>query len=676
MKFYKVRGFFTKSAYTSKDDEEGFHRFSRAEKHRIAYKTDEFNLLGEDEYFFLADPMEGVIEMGVICRGRDFSKHRAQEFAKAIGFEIDDIAGKETTFHEFDSMLEYASRSDFVDESRRVLDAYDLDGADGRLGRGIECCENLLVDDVAGEKRLIRDAGRLANCPTLISEINRIFEGKKLTRMTGHPVHYIVRTDDRDNRCKMYQILLKALYENGRIDNQRYVFFDVHAGDEISLKNGLRMYKSIIGGAVVIRYLGAEQEEDDHAASERATISNLCTLIRENSNEVLTILCLPRECTKAKQFFMEELPEIGWVEVKEELITGEETTKYLKMLAKEAGVRTDRRLMDKVDLTKQYLPPELKNIFNGWFTRKMREKAYPQYADIAEIGHKEAKKEPTGSAYTEFDGMIGLTEAKAVIRRAVKFFKAQKVFAGKGMKEEHPSMHMVFAGNPGTAKTTTARLFAAIMREEGILSSGHLLEVGRSDLVGRYVGWTAKIVKETFKQAEGGVLFIDEAYSLVDDRNGSYGDEAINTIVQEMENHRDNVVVIFAGYPDKMKEFLDKNPGLRSRIAYHVPFADYNDDELCEIATYQADKKGLSLSGDAYDKLRQVFARERQAADFGNGRVVRNVLEKARMAQAERLLAMDYDSVGPEDVTTICGEDIALPEEPKGQKKALGFSVA
>ena len=124
------------------------------------------------------------------------------------------------------------------------------------------------------------------------------------------------------------------------------------------------------------------------------------------------------------------------------------------------------------------------------------------------------------------------------------------------------------------------------------------------------------------------------------------------------------------------KEVLDKNPGLRSRIAYHVPFADYNDDELCEIATYQADKKGLSLSGDAYDKLRQVFARERQAADFGNGRVVRNVLEKARMAQAERLLAMDYDSVGPEDVTTIRGEDIALPEEPRGQKKALGFSVA
>lgn len=675
MKFYKVMGFVNKSAYTSQEDEGAEHRFSRAEKHRIGYKAEEFNHLGDDEFFFVVEPPDEVMVIGVICRGREYSQRRAQEFAKAVGFEIDEISGKETTFRELDSMLEYAMHHDFIDDARKVLDVYDLNGIDDRIGRGIDCFENLL-DGGDSEKQLIKSAERLAACHTLIPEIKRIYEGKKISRLTGHPVHYIVRTDDRDNRRDMYQILLNALYENGRIENRRYIFFDVHAGDEISLKAGIRMYKSIAGGAVVMRYLGTEQEEDDQAAGERATINKLCTLIRKYSNEVLTILCLPRECTKEKQLFMEELPEIGWVEVKEEVISGEETTKFLKMLAKEAGVRTDRRLMATVDLTKQYLPPELKRIFNGWFTRKMRETAYPQYNDIAEIGHKEAKKEPTGSAYTEFDSMIGLTEAKEVILRAVKYFKAQRVFAGKGMKEEHPSMHMVFAGNPGTAKTTTARLFAAIMREEGILSSGHLLEVGRSDLVGRYVGWTAKIVKDKFRQAEGGVLFIDEAYSLVDDRSGSYGDEAINTIVQEMENHRENVVVIFAGYPDKMKEFLDKNPGLRSRIAYHVPFADYNDDELCEIATYQADKKGLKLSDDAYEKLRQVFARERQTADFGNGRVVRNILEKARMAQAVRLLEMDYDSVRPEDITTIRSEDILLPEEPKAQKKALGFSVA
>ena len=119
------------------------------------------------------------------------------------------------------------------------------------------------------------------------------------------------------------------------------------------------------------------------------------------------------------------------------------------------------------------------------------------------------------------------------------------------------------------------------MKENRLLSKGNLIEVGRGDLIGKYVGWTAPMIQKKFKQAEGGVLFIDEAYSLVDDRDGSYGDEAINTIVQEMENHRDNVVVIFAGYPDKMESFLQKNPGLRSRIAFHVPFDDYSTEELC-----------------------------------------------------------------------------------------------
>lgn len=675
MKFYKVMGNVIKSAYATKTDEDGEHRYSRSERGRIAYKAEEFNRLGDDEFFFLVEAPDEVMAIGVICKGKDFSRQRAQEFAKAVGFEIDGIEGKETTFSELDAMLEFSSDNYFLESHNKVLDAYELRGADDRIAKGIECFENLIEADKS-EKQLIAAADRMVACNALIPEIKRIYEGKKLSRMSGHPVHYIVRTDDPDNRRGIYRILLDALYRNERITNKRYVYFDVHAGDEISLKAGNRLFKSITGGAVVIRYIGAEQPEDDRAGGERLTVNKLCTLIKKYNNDVLTVLCLPRECTSVRQRFMEELPEIGWIEVKEELLVGDETMKYLMMLAREAGVRMDRKLTEQVDLNKQYLPPELKNIFSSWFTKKMRKAAYPQYADVVEIGHKEAKKGPAGSAYAEMDTMIGLTEAKAVIRRAVQYFKAQRLFADKGMKEEHPSMHMVFSGNPGTAKTTTARLFAAIMREEGILSSGHLVEVGRSDLVGRYVGWTAQIVKNCFLRAEGGVLFIDEAYSLVDDRNGSYGDEAINTIVQEMENHRDNVVVIFAGYPDKMKEFLDKNPGLRSRIAFHVPFADYSDDELCEIATYQAGKKGLTLSEDACEKLREVWAVERTAPDFGNGRAVRNVLEKARMAQAERLLAMDYDSVGPEDVTTIRGEDIALPEEPRKAERKVGFGVA
>lgn len=253
------------------------------------------------------------------------------------------------------------------------------------------------------------------------------------------------------------------------------------------------------------------------------------------------------------------------------------------------------------------------------------------------------------------------------------YYKMQKLYEEKGVKRDRPAMHMVFTGNPGTAKTTVARLFARIMKENGLLSKGQLIEVGRADLVGKYVGWTAPTVKSKFKAALGGVLFIDEAYSLVEDRDGLYGDEAINTIVQEMENHRDDVVVIFAGYPDKMEGFLQKNPGLRSRIAFHVPFADYSSKELCCIAKLIGKNKGLSFSEDAVVKLETLFDAARQQSDFGNGRYVRNILEQARMSQATRLMEADFDSITTEDVVTIKAEDIAEPKAKPQEKRRIGF---
>ena len=212
------------------------------------------------------------------------------------------------------------------------------------------------------------------------------------------------------------------------------------------------------------------------------------------------------------------------------------------------------------------------------------------------------------------------------------------------------------------------------MKENNLLSKGNLIEVGRGDLVGKYVGWTAPTIQKKFKEAQGSVLFIDEAYSLVDDRDGSFGDEAINTIVQEMENHRNDVVVIFAGYPDKMESFLQKNPGLRSRIAYHVPFSDYDTESLCEIAKLIAKQKGLKFTKEAFEKLYGLFDAARTGSDFGNGRFVRNVIEKAKMAQATRLLTMDFDSVGSKDITTITSEDIELPKaSTKPKTKQIGF---
>ena len=174
----------------------------------------------------------------------------------------------------------------------------------------------------------------------------------------------------------------------------------------------------------------------------------------------------------------------------------------------------------------------------------------------------------------------------------------------------------------------------------------------------------------------GGVLFIDEAYSLVEERGGSFGDEAINTIVQEMENHREDVVVIFAGYPNEMEKFLDRNPGLRSRITFHVPFADYDTDELCDIAQLIGKSKGVTLTESAVERLSGVFEEAKKQPDFGNGRYVRNILELSEMNQAARILGMDPDRISESMLTSIDGQDIEIPQAKqtvKARKIGFGF---
>lgn len=211
------------------------------------------------------------------------------------------------------------------------------------------------------------------------------------------------------------------------------------------------------------------------------------------------------------------------------------------------------------------------------------------------------------------------------------------------------------------------------MKDNGLLSVGDLHEVGRADLVGKYVGWTAQIVKRIFRAAKGSVLFIDEAYALADDRTGSYGDEAINTIVQEMENNRDDMIVIFAGYPHEMERFLQKNPGLRSRIAFHVPFSDYSAEELCDITVLMAESGNMTLADGTREKLLSIYESAVREHDFGNGRFARNLFEKAKMKQASRLVMMDVDVVTETDIGTLLPEDFEAPPTTKPLKQRIGF---
>ena len=670
MLFYKIEGSLVKIDAENEDS----RKAHRANVRRIAIKSDEFNeKFCRDSFFFVSNSSDGILTVGVIAERQGKIRETLKAYLKHIECELADIVVTEITFNSIQNLLCSADRQDYIADDDEVMEKYGLDKISGRRGRSIDFGENII--DERSQSEVFSNAEKYLLNKTFLPELGRIYAGGASSKPYGHPVHYILQTDDRDTRREAYKTLLQALYANNRLSSKRYSFLDFKPGESFSVMMYDALYKVCSGGAVVVRYLANDDSEDNgFASSERDTVENICEVARRYRNQVLTVICLPRECKKAKSLFYENLGTMTFVEIQEDFVDGEQAGSFLKMLAKENKVRTDKALFAKLEADKGYLAPDLRAIFDEWYNNKLKTAIYPQYKDLKIAKQEVVKATPKGSAYDELQDMIGLKEAKSVIQKALNYYKMQKLYEEKGLKRDTPAMHMVFKGNPGTAKTTAARLFARIMKDNGLLSKGQLVEVGRGDLVGKYVGWTAQTVQSKFKAAIGGVLFIDEAYSLVDDRSGSFGDEAINTIVQEMENHREDVVVIFAGYPDEMEKFLQKNPGLRSRIAFHVPFEDYDADELCKIATLIGKNKGISLEDAALQKLGTIFETARKQSDFGNGRYVRNILEQAKMNQASRLLEYDFDAITTEEITTIKAVDIVIPEEKIEEKRKIGFA--
>lgn len=255
--------------------------------------------------------------------------------------------------------------------------------------------------------------------------------------------------------------------------------------------------------------------------------------------------------------------------------------------------------------------------------------------------------------------LVGLAPVKARIRDIAALLVIDKLRINLGLTSEAPSLHMSFTGNPGTGKTTVALRMAQILHRLGYVRKGHLVAVTRDDLVGQYIGHTAPKTKEVLKKAMGGVLFIDEAYYLYRPENErDYGQEAIEILLQVMENQRDDLVVILAGYKDRMDTFFQSNPGMSSRIAHHLDFPDYSVGELMQISQKMLGQQNYRFGPGAADAFQRYLDLRIRQPHFANARSVRNALDRARLRQASRLFADRERELTQDDLTTIEAQDI------------------
>ena len=295
---------------------------------------------------------------------------------------------------------------------------------------------------------------------------------------------------------------------------------------------------------------------------------------------------------------------------------------------------------------------------------------------IKSIKEKRQKYEREKSGIEQLNALIGLGEVKKQVKKITAFAKLKQDIEEKEGEREIPMvLNMEFCGNPGTAKTTVARILARILYEAGILKSPEIEEVGRSGLVAKYEGQTAEKVKSVFESAEGRLLFIDEAYSLLESDEGFFGDEAISTIVQEMENRRGDTIVVFAGYPDKMKKFFERNPGLRSRVPFRIEFKEYSEEEMLQISLKEATDRGFSVEEKAYDRIRKLCADANRDPNSGNGRFCRNLVENAILNYAVRIYDGERESAESEKNFILLTEDFETEGFYNGLKKTalIGF---
>ena len=519
--------------------------------------------------------------------------------------------------------------------------------------------EEKIIPKTKTEKNAIYDE-------EFIKELLNIELHSNNTEYQGNLVHYIISSRSIEAACDMTETLAQSLVKANRINGRRMEVISEIEPDLYGLGCVTAIREAFLAAKGGVLFI-----DEAYSMVSDTAVTVLIQEMENRRDDVIVILAGYNErmhdFMKINEGLKSRIPH--WIDFPD--YTADELTDIFKLMIRERGFRvTDEAIKEAHYIFEKARNTD--NFGNGRYVRNLIDRASQNQAvrllsdgkdasvikkdelfritknDISMLEEGLKKERKPGTAKKELDNMIGLASVKEVIHKSIAHYKLNKLCIDKGIAREKASLHMVFTGNPGTAKTTVARLFAEIMKDEKVLSTETFVEVGRADLVGDHVGSTAPLVKKKFKEAQGGVQFIDEAYALCDSYENGFGDEAINTLVQEMENHKDDVIVIFAGYTEPMHRFLDINPGMLSRIAFQVKFEDYTTDELCDIA--------------------------REESDYGNGRFVRKILEEAEMNLAERILQFKESAITTELITTI--EECDIPDFSTRNKsiRQIGFA--
>lgn len=295
---------------------------------------------------------------------------------------------------------------------------------------------------------------------------------------------------------------------------------------------------------------------------------------------------------------------------------------------------------------------------------------------VRSMEHQEKeKKEKKTDAYAQLQELIGLDEVKKTVDKILAMQRFCKIAQMRGRKIERPALHMQMIGAPGTGKTIVARLLAQIFKEYGICSKGTFIEAGRADLISEHVGGTAPKTREICRRAKGGVLFIDEAYGFMDEGN-SYMGEFVSTLIAEMENNRNDLIVVFAGYEQEMREFMASNPGLKSRTSLALKFPDYSTAEMLAITKHISHQKGFDIAESAEEYLQKTFAEAAKESNFGNARFSRNLVEQAIMNKAERIQYSDSLRMSDEELFSLDESNFpSLSKKTDCTVHRIGFAV-